>query len=100
VPPLVVALSPCSLSGPSEMQVSMVAFNRIWWGVRLALTAVLSDCPELEVELDLLGSSYNADLSCDNMETLWTRTRRASESLSSRVPPSAARSPPDDAREE
>jgi hypothetical protein len=63
------------------------------------MTAVLLHIPELEVELDLLGSSYNANLSCDEMETLWTWTHRASESLSSWVPPSAAHSPPDDAGE-
>jgi hypothetical protein len=56
-------------------------------GGGLALAAVLSHFPELEVELDLLGSSYNANLSCDEMETLWTQTHGASESLSSRVPP-------------
>jgi hypothetical protein len=102
VPPLVVALSPSSLSlsGPSEMQVRAVTLNRVWWGVRLVLTAVLSHFLELEVELDLLGFGYNADLSCDEMETLWTWTHRASESLSPWVPPSAARSPPDDAGEE
>jgi hypothetical protein len=66
----------------------------------LALTTVLSHLPELEVELDLLGPSYNADLSCDEMETLWTRTHRASEFLSSWVPPSAAHNLPNDAREE
>jgi hypothetical protein len=69
-------------------------------GGGLALTAVLSHFPELEIELDLLGSGSNADLSCDEMETLWTRTRQASESLSWWVPPSAAHSPPDDAGEE
>jgi hypothetical protein len=69
-------------------------------GAQLALTIVLSHLLELEVELGLLGSSYNTDLSCDEMETLWTRTHRALESLSSRVPPSAACSPPNDAREE
>jgi hypothetical protein len=64
------------------------------------LTAVLSHFPEMDVKLDLLGSGYNTNLSCDEMETLWTQTNRASYSLSSRVPPSAACSPPDDAGEE
>jgi hypothetical protein len=100
VPPLAVALSPSCRSGPSETQVSAATLNGVQWGARLALSAVLSHFLELEVELDLLGSSYNADLSCDKMETLWTQTRRASKPLSSWVPPSAARSPPDIAREE
>jgi hypothetical protein len=83
------------------MQVIMVALNGVrWGGVRLALTAVLSHFPKLEVELDLLGSGYNTDLSCDKMETLRTRTHWASMSLSSWVPPSAACGPPDDAGEE
>jgi hypothetical protein len=45
------------------------------------LTTTLSHFPELEVQLDLLGSGYNSDLASDEMEALW-----ASESLSSRVP--------------
>jgi hypothetical protein len=60
------------------------------------MTMVSSHFLELESELELLGSGYNADLMNDEMETPWTRTCRASESLSSRVP----HNPPDDAREE
>jgi hypothetical protein len=67
---------------------------------RLALTTILSHFHEVEVELDLLGSGDNAGLLCDKMETLWTRTHRALESLSSQVPPSTAPSPPDHAGEE
>jgi hypothetical protein len=74
VTPLEVALPPSSLSGPSKMQVSAAARNGVQRGFQLALTTVLSHFPELEVELDLLESSNNADLSCDEMETLWTRT--------------------------
>jgi hypothetical protein len=48
-------------------------------GVWLALTAILLHFPELEVELDLLGSGYNADLSCYEMETLLIRTHWALE---------------------
>jgi hypothetical protein len=32
----------------------------------------LSHFPELELELELLGSGYNADLTKDEMEALWT----------------------------
>jgi hypothetical protein len=73
----------------------VAAVNRVQWGGPLALTVALSHFPELEVELDLLGSSYNADLTGDQMEALWSRTRQASESLSSRVPSSAACDPLD-----
>jgi hypothetical protein len=69
-------------------------------GGRLVLTAVLSHFPELESKFELLGSGYNIDLTSDEMETLWTCTRQASESLSSRVPMLATRSPPDGAGEE
>jgi hypothetical protein len=41
-------------------------------GAQLALTAILSHFLELEVELDMLGYGYNADLPCNEMETLWT----------------------------
>jgi hypothetical protein len=63
------------------------------------MTAILSHFPELEPELELLRSGYNADLMKDEMEAFWTRTRRASKSLSLRVPSSAAHSPPDGDRE-
>jgi hypothetical protein len=70
--------------------------NRVHWGERLALTTVMSQF----LDLELLGSTYNADLTKDEMEVFWTRTHRASESLSSVVPPSVAHSPPDGAGEE
>jgi hypothetical protein len=69
-------------------------------GAWLALTTILSHFPELEVKLDLLGCGYDVDLSCDEMEALWTQTRGASESLSSWVPSLVTRSPPEDAGEE
>jgi hypothetical protein len=37
-------------------------------GGRLALTAILSHFPKLELELELLGSGYNANLMKDEME--------------------------------
>jgi hypothetical protein len=43
-------------------------------GDQLVLTAVLSHFPKLELELELLGSRYNADLMKDEMEVFWTRT--------------------------
>jgi hypothetical protein len=76
--------------------VNAAAINGVHWGARLVLTAVLSHFPELE----LLRSGYNADLMKDEMEAFWTRTRLASESLSSRVPSLAAHSPPDGDGEE
>jgi hypothetical protein len=68
-------------------------------GARLSLTTVLSHFPELESELGLLGFRYNASLTDGEMEILWTRTRRVSETISSRVFLSATRSPREDAKE-
>jgi hypothetical protein len=50
-------------------------------GARLALTAILSHFPELETELDLLGSGRNVDLIESKLDALWTQTCQASESL-------------------
>jgi hypothetical protein len=61
----------------------------------LALTAILSDFPGLELELELLGFGYKADMMKDEMEVLWTQTHQASKPLSSRVPPSIAHSSTD-----
>jgi hypothetical protein len=66
----------------------------------MVLTATLLYFPEMEADLELLGSGYNADLMSYEMEALWTQTHWASESLSSRVHPLAAHSPPDGPGEE
>jgi hypothetical protein len=57
---LVVALS--LTANLIEDHVDAVATNGVHSGARLALTAILSHFPELEPELELLGSEYNADL--------------------------------------
>jgi hypothetical protein len=69
-------------------------------GAQLVLTTALLHFPELEVELDLLGYSYNADLSSDEIAILWTQTYRVSKSISSRVHPLTARNPLDRTEEE
>jgi hypothetical protein len=58
-----------------EGRVNAVAINRVQWGARLALTAVLSHFTKLESELELLWSGYNIDLTDGEMEILWTQTR-------------------------
>jgi hypothetical protein len=80
--------------------VDVVATNEVHWGAQLALTTVFSHFPELELALELLGFGCNADLIKDEMEVFWTRTHWALESLSSRVPPLFAHSPPDSVGEE
>jgi hypothetical protein len=60
----------------------------------------LSQFPKLEPELELLGSGHNADLTENQLDALWTWTRRTSESLSSSVLPSNAHNSPGDTGEE
>jgi hypothetical protein len=67
-PSLVVALS--STVEQIEGRVDVVAANGLHWGAQLALTAILSYFLELELELELPGSGYNADLTKDEMEAL------------------------------
>jgi hypothetical protein len=50
-----------------------VATSGVHWG-RLALTAGLLHFLELEPEVELLGSEYNADLMEDQLEAFWTQT--------------------------
>jgi hypothetical protein len=92
-PPLAMVLT--SSVELAEGRVNAAAINEIQWGAHLALTAVLSHFLELEPKFELPGSGYNVDLTNDEMENLWTRTRWALELLSSRVPPSVACHPPD-----
>jgi hypothetical protein len=89
-----------STVNPIKGHVDAAAANRVHLGAWLALTAVLSHFPELELELELLGFGYNADLVKDEMGVFCISTSRASKSLSLSVPPLVAHSPPDSAREE
>jgi hypothetical protein len=66
MPSLAVALSPSTKL--IEGCVNAAAINGVHWGPQMVLTAVLSHFPELESELELLGSGYNADLMKDEME--------------------------------
>jgi hypothetical protein len=98
MPSLMVGLS--STAEQIMGHVDAAAANRVHWEARLALPIVLSHFPELVLELKLLVSGYNVDLIKDEMESLWTQTRWALESLSSRVPPLFAHGPPDSAGKE
>jgi hypothetical protein len=73
--------------------------SEVHWGGSTLIT-VLTHFPELEPELELFGSGYYADLLVGQLEIFWTWTCHASESLSSWIPPSVARSPPDGVGEE
>jgi hypothetical protein len=74
-----------------EGHVDAAAANGVHWGSQFALTTILSHFYKLKLELELLGSVYNTDLMKDEMDVFRTRAHWASESLSSRVPPSVAR---------
>jgi hypothetical protein len=73
-PSLVAAFS--STGDLSKGRVDAAAANGVYWRARLALTAILLHFPKLELELELLGFGYNADLTKDQMEVFWTQTRR------------------------
>jgi hypothetical protein len=68
-------------------------------GTRSALVATLSHFPQLKSELELLGSGRNATLIDNQADALWPLVSVASDSLTSLVPSSIARDPPNDAGE-
>jgi hypothetical protein len=82
-----------------EGQVDATTANGVHWGTRLALDAALSHFPELEAELELLGSRRNVALMEDRVDALWILACQASNLLSSYALPSVARSLPDDVGE-
>jgi hypothetical protein len=71
-PSLVVVVS--STTDLIEGCIDGVATNGVHCGAWLALTAVLSHFPDLELEFKLLGSRYNANPTKDEMDVFWTQT--------------------------
>jgi hypothetical protein len=65
-------------------------------GTRAALVVTLSHFSELEVDLDLLGSGQNNDLSEKHVDTLWNQVRSAVESHTVGIPSATAHTSPDD----
>jgi hypothetical protein len=53
-----------------EKWVNAVATNGVRWGTQSTLVAALSHFPELEPELELLGSGRDADLSDSQADAL------------------------------
>ena len=53
-----------------ESWVDIAASNGVRWGTRSTLVAPLSHFPELEAELELLGSMRNAALTEDQVDAL------------------------------
>jgi hypothetical protein len=81
---------------PEDHIDAMIA-NDVCWGTRSTLAATLSHFLELGTKLELLGSGYNADLTKDQVDAIWTQECPASDSLVSYVPPLVARNPPNGA---
>jgi hypothetical protein len=79
-----------------EGRVDATAANGVCWGAWSVLTTALSHFLELEIELELLGSGSNVDLTEGQLDALWTQMHRASKWLTSCIPPSVAHDPPDD----
>jgi hypothetical protein len=63
------------------------------------LVTALSHFLELKSELELLGSRCNVDLTKDHADALWPQMDAASHLLTSLVPSSVARDPPNVVRE-
>jgi hypothetical protein len=59
------------------------------------LVTVVSHFPEVDADLEVLGSGCNTGLTEDEVNTLWSRVRAAVDSLASHVPSSVAHNPPD-----
>jgi hypothetical protein len=74
-----------------EGQIDVVAAKGFCCGSRSVLVAAVSHFPQLEV----LGSSRNADLTEDEADALWTWVRAAADSLASYVPSLIVRNPLD-----
>jgi hypothetical protein len=93
----------CICWGPGARRCRQTIFtgtaNGVCWETRSALVAVLSYFPKLKSELETLGSGRNADLTDDQVVSLWPLVSAASDSLTSLVPSSFAGNPPDDAGE-
>jgi hypothetical protein len=97
-----------SADGPSSLAASLSTVAELFkgwidaattdgvhWGSHSTLVAVVLHFPELETELEVLGSGCSVDLIEDEVDALWTRVRTASDSLGSHVPSFVARNPPD-----
>jgi hypothetical protein len=78
-----------------EGQFDATATTEVRWGTRSTLVAALSHFPELETELELLGSTCNAVLMEDRVDALWILACLTSDSLALYVLPSVPNSPPD-----
>jgi hypothetical protein len=78
-----------------EGRIDTVAINRVRWGYRFALIAIVSHFSELDADLQVLGYGHSVGLTEDMVDVLWFYVRVAADSLASHVPPLVACNPPD-----
>jgi hypothetical protein len=69
--------------------------NRVCWGSHSALVVMVLHFPELDADLEVLGSGHNAGLAKDEINHLRSWVCAVVDLLSSHIPSSVARSPPD-----
>jgi hypothetical protein len=91
------AVSLAKVAEKVENRINRVVANGVRWRTRSALVAVLAYFPELEPELELLGSGRDTHLNDDWVDALRPLVSVASDSLASVVPSSLARDPLDHA---
>jgi hypothetical protein len=81
-------------------RIDAVAANEVRWGSRSTLVTVVSHFPELDIDLEVLGSGCSAGLTEDEVDALWSWVHVAADSLALCVPSSVACNPPNGVGEE
>jgi hypothetical protein len=76
-----------------------MAANGVRWGSCSALVTVVLHFPEVDADLEVLGSGCNTGLTKDEVNALWSQVRAAADLLASHVPSLVAHNPPDSAGE-
>jgi hypothetical protein len=89
------ATSMSAVTEQLEGWIDAATTNRVCWGSHSALVVMVLLFPELDADLEVLGSGHNAGLAKDEINPLRFRVCAVVDSLSSHIPSSVARSPPD-----
>jgi hypothetical protein len=71
-----------------EGQIDATTANGVCWGSRSTLVATVLHFPELDIDLEVLGSGSNVSLIEGEVDALWSWVRTATDSLASHVPSS------------
>jgi hypothetical protein len=64
------AMSMSTVAELLEGQIDTVAANVVRWGSHSALVATVSHFPELDTDLEVLGSGHSVGLTMDEMDAL------------------------------